>query len=81
MSSIYSVIHIKIPEEHLSTIHNDVVIKLNEITNNPSTDFAAWKMDDVSDAESQQALDYIEFIAPMAKAIQELSARLDALEG
>jgi len=38
-------------------------------------------MDDVSDPESQQALDYIEFIAPMAKAIQELSARLDALEG
>jgi hypothetical protein len=33
MSSIYSVIHIKIPEEHLSTIHNDVVIKFNEITN------------------------------------------------
>jgi hypothetical protein len=66
---------------HHGFIAQEVKLALNEITNNPSTDFAAWKMDDVSDAESQQALDYIEFIAPMAKAIQELSARLDALEG
>ena len=66
---------------HHGFIAQEVKLVLDEITNNPSTDFAAWKMDDVSDPESQQALDYIEFIAPMAKAIQELSARLDALEG
>ena len=66
---------------HHGFIAQEVKLVLDEITNNSSTDFAAWKMDDVSDPESQQALDYIEFIAPMAKAIQELSARLDALEG
>ena len=66
---------------HYGFIAQEVKLALDEITNNSSTDFAAWKMDDVSDPESQQALDYIEFIAPMTKAIQELSARLDALEG
>lgn len=66
---------------HHGFIAQEVKLALNEITSNSSTDFAAWKMDDVSDPESQQALDYIEFIAPMTKAIQELSARLDALEG
>ena len=66
---------------HHGFIAQEVKLALNEITSNSSTDFAAWKMDDVSDPESQQALDYLEFIAPITKAIQELSARLDALEG
>jgi len=43
--------------------------------------FSGWALDDMSDPNSSQSLSYDKFIAPMAKAIQELSARLDALEG
>ena len=45
------------------------------------SNFSGWALTDISDPESQQSLSYDKFIAPMAKAIQELSARLDALEG
>jgi len=38
MSNIYSVVHIKIPEEHLSTIRNDIVTKFNEISNKNELD-------------------------------------------
>lgn len=44
-------------------------------------DFAGWQLDDVSDPESGQSLVHHEFLGPIVKAIQELSARLDALEG
>ena len=50
-------------------------------------DFAGWVMDDLSDPESQQGLRYDQFIAPLIRAVQELStkntnleARLAALE-
>jgi hypothetical protein len=46
----------------------------------PGKDFSGWVLTDKDDPESEQALRYEEFIAPMVKAIQELSARLDALE-
>jgi len=44
-------------------------------------DFAGWVQDDLSDPDSTQSLSYEQFIAPMAKAIQELSARVTQLEG
>ena len=47
----------------------------------PGEDFSGWVLTDKDNPESEQALRYEEFIAPMAKAIQELSSRLDALEG
>ncbi len=46
----------------------------------PGKDFSGWVLTDKDDPESEQALRYEEFISPMVKAIQELSARLDALE-
>jgi hypothetical protein len=42
---------------------------------------ALWAVDRLDDENANQALIYNEFISPMVKAIQELSARLDALEG
>ena len=42
--------------------------------------FGGWTLDDPSDPDSRQSLRYQEFIAPMIKAIQELSAKVDALE-
>jgi hypothetical protein len=44
-------------------------------------DFAGWVLDDVSQPNSTQSLSYEQFIAPMVKAIQELSARVQQLEG
>ena len=44
-------------------------------------DFGGWVLGDLSDSESYQALAYEQFIAPLTKAVQELSTRLDKLEG
>jgi hypothetical protein len=44
-------------------------------------DFAGWVLDDVNTPNSTQSLSYEQFIAPMTKAIQELSARVQQLEG
>jgi hypothetical protein len=43
-------------------------------------DFAGWTLDDPKDPDSTQGLRYTEFIAPMVKAIQELSAKNTVLE-
>jgi len=39
-----------------------------------------WVLTDINDQNSLQALRYEEFIAPLIKAVQELSARVTALE-
>jgi len=43
-------------------------------------DFAGWVQDDVNDPDSFQSLRYDEFISPIIKALQELSAKVTALE-
>jgi hypothetical protein len=43
-------------------------------------DYAMWGLADKDDPESFQALSYHEFIAPLIKAVQELSQRLETLE-
>ena len=43
-------------------------------------DFGGWILTDKNDPESQQGLRYEEFISPMIKAIQELSAKVALLE-
>lgn len=43
-------------------------------------DCGFWTIEDVSDADSAQGLRYEELIAPMIKAIQQLSARVAQLE-
>jgi len=45
------------------------------------TDFAGWVQDDLNDPDSYQSLSYEQFIAPLTKAVQELSARVKQLEG
>lgn len=44
------------------------------------TDFGGWVLADLEDADSKQALRYEEFVAPLIKAVQELTARVVALE-
>jgi len=43
-------------------------------------DFGGWLISDVNDLEGQQALRYEEFISPLIKAVQELTARVKILE-
>jgi len=43
-------------------------------------DFGGWVLDDVNNLNSSQGLRYEEFIAPLIKAVQELSAKVKALE-
>lgn len=43
-------------------------------------DFGGWCLGDKDDPDSTQALIYSEFICPLIKAVQELSARVVALE-
>lgn len=44
-------------------------------------DFAGWVLLEKNNPDSEQALRYEEFIAPLIKAVQELTARVEALEG
>lgn len=44
------------------------------------TDFGGWILTDKNDPNSEQGLRYEEFISPLIKAVQELSARVKALE-
>ena len=43
-------------------------------------DFGGWVLSDKDDPDSQQALRYDQFIAPLIKAVQELSAKVEELE-
>jgi hypothetical protein len=43
-------------------------------------DFGGWVLTDKDDPESQQALRYDQFIAPMVKALQEAMERIETLE-
>lgn len=43
-------------------------------------DFAGWCLDDANDSDSRQSLRYEEFISPLIRAVQELSARVEELE-
>jgi hypothetical protein len=44
------------------------------------SDFGGWVISDIADPEGQQALRYEEFISPLIKAVQELTARVKSLE-
>jgi hypothetical protein len=44
-------------------------------------DFGGWVLTDKDDPDSQQALRYDQFIAPLTKALQEAMERIETLEG
>jgi hypothetical protein len=43
-------------------------------------DFAGWVQDDLSDPDSRQSLAYEQFISPLTRAVQQLAAKVEALE-
>lgn len=44
-------------------------------------DFAGWVQDDITNPDSFQSVSYEQFISPLIKSVQELSNRLNNLEG
>ena len=44
-------------------------------------DFAGWVQDDMTNPDSFQSVSYEQFISPLIKSVQELSDRLNKLEG
>ena len=50
------------------------------IDNSGVDDFAGWVKDDMSDPESHQSLSYEQFLAPLIKAVQELSTEVETLK-
>jgi hypothetical protein len=50
------------------------------VNNHTDKDFAGWILMNPSDPNSEQGLRYGEFIAPLIKAVQELSAQVEALQ-
>lgn len=55
--------------------------EVQSVIEEAGVDFAGWVLLDKTDTESEQALRYEEFIAPLIKAVQELTARVKSLEG
>jgi len=64
---------------HYGLIAQEVEQTLYNLNIDKST-FAGWCLADVADSTSTQSLRYEEFIAPMMKAIQELSNKVNILE-
>jgi hypothetical protein len=50
------------------------------LDNSGVDDFAGWVQDDMSDPDSHQSLSYEQFIAPLIKSVQELSAEVQILK-
>ena len=61
---------------HQGFIAQDV----KEIKNSLEEEFGGWFLYDDNDIDSRQGLDYNQFIAPLVKAVQELSAKIESLE-
>jgi len=79
----YKINHGKSGRIHYGLIAQDIETVLSDI-NKPTTDFAGFIKGDTSKEQDgssyEYGLRYHEFIAPLIKAIQELSAKVEELE-
>jgi hypothetical protein len=64
---------------HLGLIAQEVKEAIDKNNIDPK-DFGPWILTDTENPDSDQALRYEEFISPIIKAIQELSAKVATLE-
>jgi hypothetical protein len=62
---------------HYGLISQEVRVALDE---SGVSDFGGWVLEDPTDPNSGQSLRYDQFISPLIKAVQELSARVKELE-
>lgn len=63
--------------KHYGLISQEVKQALD---NSGVDDFAGWVQDDLSDPDSHQSISYEQFIAPLIKSVQELSAEVQTLK-
>jgi hypothetical protein len=54
--------------------------EVKQVVDAVGVDFGGWVLTDKDDSDSQQALRYDQFIAPLTKALQETMAELEALK-
>src|SRR6185369_9214500 len=54
--------------------------EVKEASDAAGVDFGGWVLSDKDNEDSQQALRYDQFISPLIKAVQELSAKVKELE-
>jgi len=54
--------------------------EVKQAVDDAGVDFGGWVLTDKDDPDSQQALRYDQFIAPLTKALQEAIAKIEALE-
>jgi hypothetical protein len=55
--------------------------EVKQAVDDAGVDFGGWVLTDKDDPDSQQALRYDQFIAPLTKALQEAIAKIETLEG
>jgi hypothetical protein len=55
--------------------------EVKQAVDDAGVDFGGWVLTDKDDPDSQQALRYDQFIAPLTKALQEAMERIETLEG
>lgn len=72
----YNLINEEITRNHYGFIAQEVKKVLEDL----NADFGGWYLDDEENKESTQVLSYLEFVAPLVKAVQELSTKVDQLE-
>jgi len=54
--------------------------EVKQVIDDAGVDFGGWVLTDKDDPDSQQALRYDQFIAPLTKALQEALAKIETLE-
>jgi hypothetical protein len=54
--------------------------EVKEVLDKNGVDFGGWVQSDITDPNSTQHINYMEFISPLIKAVQELSAEVEALK-
>ena len=54
--------------------------EVKEAVDSAGVDFGGWVLTDKENSDSQQALRYDQFIAPLTKALQEALERIELLE-
>jgi hypothetical protein len=63
------------------THYGFIAQEVKEAVDAAGVDFGGWLLSDKDDPDSQQALRYDQFIAPLTKALQEAITKIETLEG
>lgn len=72
----------KFKSSNPETMHGLVAQEVRQVLDGLNVEsFSGWQLDDKNDPDSSQSLSYTEFIAPIIKAVQELSSQNQALMG